>query len=246
MLILLPPSEGKTAPPTGPPVDLEALVYADALTESRRKLLGALAALAEVPLERAVSMLAVSAGQASEVAVDAELGSAPAGPAAAVYTGVLYDRLKLPELPKRAQGRVLIASALWGVVRPTDRIPYYRLSAKARLDGIGGLAAFWRPALAAALPDKPGTLVVDMRSGAYSAAWKPKRSTLVSVRAFSEVRGKRKPVSHMAKAVRGEVARALLEAKKAPEGPEAAASIAESAGFTVDLTDATLDVIVPG
>ncbi len=219
MLILLPPSEGKTAPTTGSPVELDKLAYADALTPSRRKLLGALAALAELPVERAVSMLAVSAGQAGEVAVDAALSSAPAGPAAAVYTGVLYDRLRLPELPKRAQGRVLIASALWGVLRPGDEIPYYRFSAKAKLDGIGGLAAFWRPALAEALPDKHGTLVVDMRSGAYSAAWKPKRATLVSVRAFSEVKGKRKPVSHMAKAVRGEVARALLEAKKAAGVP---------------------------
>ena len=245
MLILLPPSEGKTAPETGAPVELDKLVYADALTPSRRKLLGALAGLAEVPLERAVSMLAVSKGQAGEVAVDAALRSAPAGPAAEVYTGVLYDRLRLPELPKRAQGRVLIASALWGVLRPSDRIPYYRFSAKAKLDGIGGLAAFWRPSLTEVLPDKEGTLVVDMRSGAYAAAWKPKRSTLVHVRAFSEVKGKRKPVSHMAKAVRGEVARALLEAKKAPESPEAAASLAESAGFTVELTPGFLDVIVP-
>ncbi|HVX33111.1 MAG TPA: peroxide stress protein YaaA [Solirubrobacterales bacterium] len=246
MLILLPPSEGKTAPETGPPVDLEALAYAGELTESRRKLLGALAALAELPLARAVSMLAVSKGQAGEVAVDAGLGSAPAGPAAEVYSGVLYDRLRLPELSKRAQGRVLIASALWGVVRPTDRIPYYRLSAKAKLDGIGGLAAFWRPALAEALPDRDGDLVVDMRSGAYAAAWKPKRAraTLLAVRAFTETKGRRKPVSHMAKAVRGEVARALLEAKKAPESPEAAAAIAEAAGFTVDLTPATLDIIL--
>jgi cytoplasmic iron level regulating protein YaaA (DUF328/UPF0246 family) len=226
-------------------VELDRLAYADALTESRRKLLGALAGLAELPLERAVSMLAVSKGQAGEVAVDAELGSAPAGPAAEVYTGVLYDRLKLPELPKRAQGRVLIASALWGVLRPTDRIPYYRLSAKAKLEGVGGLAAFWRPVLTEALPDEDGTLVVDMRSGAYAAAWKPKRATLVSVRAFTEVKGKRKPVSHMAKAVRGEVARALLESKKPPESPEAAATIAEAAGFTVELTPAHLDVIVP-
>ncbi len=244
MLILLPPSEGKTAPTSGAPVRLETLAFADDLTQSRRKLLGALAALAEVPLERAVSMLAVSAGQAGEVAVDAELSSAPAGPAAEVYTGVLYDRLRLPELPKRAQGRVLIASALWGVVRPTDRIPYYRLSAKAKLDGIGGLAAFWRPALTAALPDQEGTLVVDMRSGAYAAAWKPKHAELLAVRAFSEVKGKRKPVSHMAKAVRGEVARALLESKKPPESPESAASIAEAAGFTIELTPGNLDVIV--
>jgi uncharacterized protein len=246
MLILLPPSEGKTAPTTGAPVDLDRLAYADALTPSRRKLLGALAALAELPVERAVSMLGVSPGQASEVAVDAELSSAPAGPAAAVYTGVLYDRLRLPDLPKRAQGRVLIASALWGVLKPGDEIPYYRLSAKAKLDGVGGLAAFWRPVLAETLPDKDGTLVVDMRSGAYSAAWKPKRATLVAVRAFSETKGRRKPVSHMAKAVRGEVARALLEEKKPPESPEAAATIAESAGFTVELTPGHLDVIVPG
>jgi cytoplasmic iron level regulating protein YaaA (DUF328/UPF0246 family) len=244
MLILLPPSEGKTAPETGPPVDLEALAYAGELTESRRKLLGALAALAEVPLERAVSMLAVSKGQAGEVAVDAELRSAPAAPAAEVYTGVLYDRLRLPELPKRAQGRVLIASALWGVLRPTDRIPYYRLSAKAKLDGIGGLAAFWRPALAEALPDKEGTLVVDMRSGAYAAAWKPKRATLVAVRVFTETKGKRKPVSHMAKAVRGEVARALLEAKKAPASAAGAAEVAEGAGFRVELGPGSLDVVV--
>jgi uncharacterized protein len=245
MLILLPPSEGKTAPPKGPPVDLEALAYAGALTESRRKLLVALAALAELPLERAVSMLAVSEGQAGEVAVDAGLSSAPAAPAATIYTGVLYDHLRLPDLPKRAQNRVLIASALWGVLRPGDRIPYYRLSAKARLEGIGPLAAFWRPALAAALPDKRGDLVVDMRSGAYAAAWKPQWSTLLAVRAFSETRGKRKPVSHMAKAVRGEVARVLLEAKSAPKTPEAAAQLVTAAGFRVELDPGTLDVIVP-
>jgi hypothetical protein len=244
MLILLPPSEGKTAPETGPPVDLEALAFAGELTESRRKLLGALAALGELPPERAVSMLAVSKGQAGEVAVDAALSSAPAAPAATVYTGVLYDRLRLPELRRRAQGRVLIASALWGVLRPGDRIPYYRFSAKVKLDGIGGLAGFWRPALAAALPDEEGTLVVDMRSGAYAAAWKPRHATLLAVRAFSETRGRRKPVSHMAKAVRGEVARALLEAKTAPKDPEGAAQIATAAGFTVELTAGNLDVIV--
>jgi hypothetical protein len=246
MLILLPPSEGKTAPTKGAPVDLEALAYADALTESRRKLLGALGALAELPIERAVSKLAVSKGQAGEVAVDAALDSAPAGPAAEIYTGVLYDRLRLPDLPKRAHGRVLIASALWGVLRPADRIPYYRFSAKARLDGIGALSSYWRPALTGALTDKEGTLVVDMRSSAYAAAWKPKRATLVAVRAFSESKGSRRPVSHMAKAVRGEVARALLEAKKPPEGAEAAAHLAELAGFTVELAPGFLDVIVAG
>ena len=244
MLILLPPSEGKTAPTGGAPVDLDGLACAAELEERRAALLDALEALGTAPLARAIEKLAISEGQVEEVAVDAALRTAPAGPAAEVYTGVLYDRLGLPELSARARRRVLIASALWGVVRPDDRIPYYRLSAKARLDGIGPLAAWWRPALAAALPDEDGSLVVDMRSGAYAAAWKPKRAALLAVRAFSEEAGKRKPVSHMAKAVRGEVARALLRAKKAPRDAEGAAAIAEAAGFRVELSDGFLDAIV--
>ena len=96
------------------------------------------------------------------------------------------------------------------------------------------------------MPDEPGDLVVDMRSAAYAAAWKPRQATLLSVRAFSESGGERKPVSHMAKAVRGEVARALLPAKQAPGDAEAAAAIARDAGFEVELTGSNLDVIVSG
>lgn len=244
MLILLPPSEGKTAPRGGAPLELDSLAFSAELGERRVALLDALEKLGGVSLGRAVKALAVSKGQAGEVAIDAALRSAPAAPAAEVYSGVLYDRLGLPQLPVRARRRVLIASALWGVLRPDDRIPYYRFSANARLPRIGPPAAWWRQALTAALPDEPGALVVDMRSGAYAAAWKPRRATLLAVRAFSESGGVRKPVSHMAKAVRGDVARALLEAKKAPRGAEEAAAIAREAGFEVELDGSNLDVIV--
>lgn len=246
MLVLLPPSEGKTAPAAGAPVDLAELAFAAELTAPRRKLLAALEGLARAPRKRAVAMLGISASQADEVAVDAELAGAPAAPAAEVYSGVLYDRLGLAGLPAVAQEKVLIASALWGAVRPQDRIPYYRFAMKAKLKGIGALAGFWREALAAALPDEEGELVVDMRSGAYAAAWKPKRAELISVRAFSESGGERKPISHMAKAVRGDVAKVLLAAKKAPVSPEQAAALAESASFTVELSPGYLDVIVDG
>ncbi|MGV1047317.1 MAG: YaaA family protein [Solirubrobacterales bacterium] len=246
MLVLLPPSEGKTAPAAGAPIDLATLAFAAELTERRGKLLGGLEALDRVPRKRALAMLGLSPGQAGEIAVDAGLRRAPAAAAAEVYSGVLYDRLGLAALPAAARKRVLIASALWGVVRPGDRIPYYRFSAKAKLRGIGPLAAFWRPALAAALPDEPGELIVDMRSGAYAAAWKPQRATLLAVRAFSESGGVRRPVSHMAKAVRGDVARVLLEARKAPADPESAAALAAAAGFEVELAPGHLDVIVAG
>jgi cytoplasmic iron level regulating protein YaaA (DUF328/UPF0246 family) len=245
MLILLPPSEGKAVPePGAAPVALDSLAFAEQLGDCRAALLDALERLGGERIDEAVRKLGVSSGQAGEVAIDARLREAPAGPAAEVYAGVLYDRLGLPGLPAAAQERVLIASALWGVVRPSDRIPYYRFSAKARLNGIGAPAAFWREALAEAMPDEEGELIVDMRSGAYAAAWKPKRATLLGVRAFGEEGGRRKPVTHMAKAVRGEVAKALLEAKNAPSHAEAAAAIVEDAGFKVELNDASLDVIV--
>jgi cytoplasmic iron level regulating protein YaaA (DUF328/UPF0246 family) len=246
MLILLPPSEGKAAPAEGAPLDLDSLVYAEHLGRKRERLLEALEKLATAPRKAAARRLGVSPGQADEVELGAGLRSAPAAPAAEVYAGVLYDRLGLAALPKAAQRRVLIASALWGGVRPEDRIPYYRFSSKARLGRIGPPAAFWRSALTAALPDEPGALVVDMRSAAYAAAWKPRQATLLSVRAFSEEGGERKVVSHMAKAVRGDVARVLLAAKRAPGDPEAAADIVTRAGFEVELAGANLDVIVSG
>jgi cytoplasmic iron level regulating protein YaaA (DUF328/UPF0246 family) len=217
MLVLLPPSEGKTAPTSGEPVDLDGLVFAAELGERRKQVLDAL---------------------------DPALCEAPAAPAAEVYSGVLFKQLELSKLPAKARRQVLIASALWGVVSPDDRIPYYKLPPKEKLEGVGPLAKFWRPALAEAVPDKEGNLIVDMRSGAYSAMWKPKRATLLPVRAFTESDGERKAVSHMAKAVRGDVARALLWAQKGPADFEAAAAIAESAGFTVELNDGNLDVIV--
>lgn len=217
MLVLLPPSEGKAHPEAGEPIDLDSLAFAEELGERREQLIDAF---------------------------DPGLRDVPAAPAAEVYTGVLFKRLELPQLPAKARRRVLIASALWGVVRPDDRIPHYKFPPKTRLEGIGAPNAFWRPALAEALPDEEGDLVIDMRSGAYAAAWKPKRATLLAVRAFTEESGQRKAVSHMAKAVRGDVARALLEAKKPPADPEGAAAITEAAGFTVELSDGSLDVIV--
>lgn len=219
MLILLPPSEGKAHPEGGEPVELGSLAFAAELGAKRERLIEAL---------------------------DPGLRSAPAAPAAEVYTGVLYGRLELPELPAKGRRKVLIASALWGVVRPGDRIPYYRLPPKERLEGVGPLAKFWRPALAEALPDAEGELIVDMRSAAYSSMWKPKQATLLAVRAFTEKEGERKAVSHMAKAVRGDVAKVLLQARKAPGDPESAAAVAEGAGFTVELSPGNLDVIVSG
>ncbi len=235
-------------PVQGKPLDLDSLAFAEELSLLRSRLLDALEQLGGKPPGRAVQALRISDGQAGEVELNAALREAPAAAAGRLYSGVLYERLDLAGLPaaarRRAERQVLIASALWGFVRPEDRIPYYRFSAKARLEGVGPPAAWWRDALVEAMPDQPGDLIVDMRSAAYAAAWKPKQATLLSVRAFTDTAGERKTVSHMAKAVRGDIARALLLAKKPPADSEAAAAIASEAGFEVELTPTSLDVIV--
>jgi uncharacterized protein len=216
VLVLLPPSEGKTAPRRGRPLDLATLAHPE-LTARREALIDAL---------------------------DPGLRAAPTARASAVYTGVLFQRLRLAELPLRSRRRVLIASALWGVVRPDDRIPVYKLPIDARLDGFGGLAAYWRPALREALPDDG--LVLDLRSGGYAAAWRPRDATLLGVRAFVERAGRRTAVSHMVKATRGEVARIVLTAARPPRSPAAVAELVAAAGLEVELSGRTLDVIERG
>lgn len=254
MLIFLPPSEGKSEPSAGDPVDVAGLAFDDSLGAGRRQLLDALEKLGQAKRGDAIEALGISEGQAGDIDRDATLLEAPAGPAIEVYSGVLFDRLDFQSLPKAARQRagsgLLIASALWGAVRPLDPIPWYRLSMKAKLPGLGGLAAFWRPRLAEAMEaagiDRDDEVILDMRSAAYAAAWKPKLAKLVSVRAFREEGGRRKAVSHMAKATRGEVARLALSAGTKPSDPESVASLLEEAGFTVELGEGTLDVIESG
>jgi cytoplasmic iron level regulating protein YaaA (DUF328/UPF0246 family) len=251
VLIFLPPSEGKAEPSGGDPVRLDTLVFNDSLGEGRETVLAALTGLASEDRDEAVAMLGISAGQADDIERNSDLLRAPAGPAIEVYSGVLFDRLDFRGLSaaakKRADSDLLIASALWGVLRPTDRIPWYRCAMKAKLPGLGGLAGLWRPLLGEAFDsaglDREDELVIDLRSGAYSAAWKPKQAELVSVRAFTEKGGTRKPVSHMAKAVRGEVARIVLEAGDPPSDPAGLAALVEATGKRVELADGNLDVI---
>jgi cytoplasmic iron level regulating protein YaaA (DUF328/UPF0246 family) len=224
LIILLPPSEGKTAPSEGAPVDVSALPY-PGLNKTRERLLDVLSRLT---FPRALKYLDVGPGLEDEARRNLTLREAPAAPAHEVYTGVLYEHLGLGSFDRADD--VLIASALWGFVRPSDRIPAYRLSMGATLPRIASLPALWRDPLRKALPD--AGLVVDMRSGSYTAAWKPKRATVVGVRAFVDG----KTISHMVKATRGDVARLLLASGETPETPEDVATLARRHGLSVELS----------
>lgn len=219
MLILLPPSEGKTAPASGAPLDLAALSFPE-LTPMRDQVLSELIDVSGTPT--ATKTLKVSDGLAEVVAANQALRAAPAAPAAEVYTGVLFDALGLasltPAARRRADEQILIFSALFGVLRPSDRIPAYRLSGSVSLPGIGGLGRFWKPVLDDVLDVQTGP-IVDCRSSAYAAMWRPRGA--LGVRVFRESGGKRTVVTHMAKHARGLIARALVASRRTPRDPEA-------------------------
>jgi cytoplasmic iron level regulating protein YaaA (DUF328/UPF0246 family) len=224
VLILLPPSEGKTAPVRGAALDPAAL-SAPSLTPTRGRVLDALVAASARP--DAVEVLGVGAGIADEVARNVDLRRAPAAEARSVYTGVLYGAAGLDRLTtaqrRRAAESVRVVSGLWGLVAPDDRIPAYRLSMGVDLPGVGPLAAAWREPLRAELDPRAeaGELVVDCRSATYLAAWKPPRAahgSWVQVRVLREVDGKRSVVSHHAKHTRGVLTRHLVTRRGAAPG----------------------------
>ncbi|MCO5993680.1 YaaA family protein [Actinoallomurus rhizosphaericola] len=238
MLILLPPSEGKAGDGDGPPLDPSTLSL-PGLAATRERVLDALDALCSGPAEDARQVLGLSAGQSGEIAHNRALRTAATLPASRLYTGVLYDNLGLPSLdPERTARSVLIFSALWGALRPADRIPPYRLSMGVRLPPLGPLAAVWRPALTAALP--ADGLLVDMRSAPYAAAWK---APAVRVRVFREREGRRTVVSHMAKATRGALARDLLANGADPATPEELLKTVLDLGHAAELNGTDLDLI---
>ncbi|WP_061965710.1 YaaA family protein [Demequina aurantiaca] len=239
MLLLLPPSEGKTPPATGNPVHLESLSHPELATARQR--VGD--TLVKVSGQRnAMSVLDVGASLAGDVAYNTSLWANPTAPASHVYTGVLYDAAGMATWDAatitRAAERIRIISALWGAVSPADRIPAYRLSMATSLGRIGTLPTFWRRHLAAPLSElADGGLVVDCRSSSYVAAWRPSDNPWVTVKVLRELDGKRAVVSHMAKHTRGLLAAHLVAADAAPASAQ---DLADAAAGMVG--DALVDV----
>lgn len=259
VLVLLPPSEGKTAPRRGKPLDLDALSF-PGLTATREEVLDALVTLAAKHPARALEVLKLSPRQTDEVARDAVLETAPTATAGSIYTGVLYDALDLATLDsaakRRAQRSVIVSSALFGALRLGDRIPAYRLSGDVVLPKLGTVSSLWRDPLAVALPEAAGRgLVVDLRSGTYAAMWKPTgdvASRTVAVRVLQQLPdGSRAVVSHFNKATKGRLLRHWLTTGTDPRDADDLADACASMGVVVELgekpkagTARRLDVVV--
>jgi len=192
MLILLPPSEGKNQPAGKKIVNLEKLAFANELHDVRSRL------------------------------VKKSLADSPAAKAMAVYSGVLYQALDWNSLSATAKMRgeksVLVISAIFGVVRPSDLIPNYKAKIK---------SSDWKAALKPALDNLETDLIIDCRSSTYAGVWQPPVDKTVAVRVFKKEKGKISVITHFSKKYRGELTRVVLKAGKPPKTPAELLAITE-------------------
>jgi cytoplasmic iron level regulating protein YaaA (DUF328/UPF0246 family) len=151
-------------------------------------------------------------------------------PVLELYAGPLHAGLGAstlsPAAAARARDDLVVASALWGALRPVDRIPAYRMHMNSHLFGIGRTDETWRAVLPDVLAAAAGSrgVVVDLRSPIYQAAGMPAELGDRTVTLRVEQRADRGRIGDVvAKRVRGEAARWLLESGADPDDAPALA-----------------------
>ena len=202
MIVLLPPSETKSEGGSGV-LDAAALGF-PSLRGRRRT---AAAALKRVPLKAAPGVLGLGPTNAHEARWNRGLTSGPVLPAVERYTGVLYDGLDVATLDPAARTwvdeHVVIASALFGLLRASDPVPLYRLSGSTALPDLP-LKRHWREAVTAAIA-ATGEWTLDARSEAYVALGPaPAGSAFLAVETSTG-----RALNHFNKHAKGALARAL-------------------------------------
>jgi len=183
MLILLPPSEKKKSATSSEKFDLSSLAFEAELSDTR-------------------------------IQATANQITSQTSPAIEIYDGVLYQGLNWKTLSaaeqKRANSKVLIVSAVFGLVKPLDQIFSYKVKIDNKL---------WRDSIAQVAAKFSDELIIDCRSSTYKGVWPINSANTIEVRVFQVVAGERKVITHMSKKYRGELTRHLLTQATDPITP---------------------------
>jgi cytoplasmic iron level regulating protein YaaA (DUF328/UPF0246 family) len=209
LVVLVPPSEGKAAGGRGRwrPASGTA---GRRLGEARHLVIEALAKARAEGTTRHLGVrgdLLERALEATDAIID---GRARPLPAFERYTGVVWEHLGAAALDAEARRRILVPSALLGLVAADDPVPDHRLKFDVSLPGIGRLDRFWRPLVTDAVRRRPAATLVDLLPNEHRAAVDLDAIAARS-RTHAVVRARFEGATgHDAKAVKGVLARHLL------------------------------------
>ena len=253
--ILLAPAEGKK--PGGNPFapDMfdyrasDTFNYFNELNPERRTLINTVQEVIETSEEQALQDLFGVKGEHLEeaIAVNQDVYSAPLMSALDRYSfGVMYKAMDFVGLPTGAQRRLLengvIFSGLFGLLRPDDLIPNYRLRMDTSVPGIGKIARYWKPHVSRLLNQTlEGRFVWDLLPSVHREAWDDDHSysQLVRVKFFIDEGGERKAVTHNIKPLRGQLVNFIV--RETAEELEPLLGWEHPAGFRYDEATSSFD-----
>lgn len=223
-------------------MDRSAIIWA-ALDPTRLQLITKLEKLCKSP-KKAQEALKLGKKSQAESAKNLELWTAPTMPALERYTGTVYDAIDYqtlsPAAIERANQKVFIQSALFGLLPAMEQIPDYRFSATSKLPGVN-LKKLWTEAHKAVWPRLVGP-ILDMRSESY-VALNPVPSGRESyfVEVIDEASGK--ALNHFNKKAKGAFVRSALE--NGLEEVSQISKVASKAGLGFQLAGDKVLLIVP-
>ncbi len=224
--ILMPSAEGKKSGgnPFAPDMfdyrSSDTFNYFNALNPERRALIKSLQE--QIEAGKKLNKLFGLKDKALEEAIEDNLGiyGSPLMAAVERYEpGILYKAMDFESLPTGAQRRLLengvIISGLFGLLRPDDLIPKYKLKIDASVDGIGRVSKYWRPHLSPVLNELlQGKVVWNLLPGAHQDAWDDDESyeRLYRLKFFKEENDELNAVTHGVKELRGSLANFIVTA----------------------------------
>ena len=206
LVVIVPPSEGKAAGGQGRWQPTSG-TYGRRLGPTRRAVIEALGRTTLSEQKLGAKGALYERATAANAAVTA--GTARRLPAHERYTGVVWEHLHPTDLDDDVRKRILVPSALLGLVTANDPVPDHRLKFDVSLDGIGRLDRFWRSHLTEAIKKHTSQhdTIVELLPQEHRAAIdldataKRRHVIRTTVEGIS---------GHDAKAVKGALARHLL------------------------------------
>jgi len=231
MLFLLPPSETKRVGGGSLTIDQVALTFGG-LNKAREAVIAAAGAesLLTAPTMRAIERY-------TGTLFGAIHGRGLKG------TPTEHNSLTASEIA-RAKSTVLIQSAMFGLIPSTDLIPEYKLSPSKLLNGLN-LKKLWSDAHLGIWPRLTGGLIIDLRSKAYAElAPIPEGIEHYIIKVEVEYPdGSRRTLNHFNKKAKGQLVRAALTAKKAPETLPELKACAKRVGLTIEVSGHNLTLV---